>query len=160
MKKIICIGCALFFTGIVSAQTPKFTVEVSSDTILLGNYFELKFTIENGSNARFDPPDLSSFRLIGGPNTSTSMSIINGEVSQSASYTYYLEPPDLGIYTVPPAYVTIGESVLETPPIDLTVSPNPDGVIQRPHGPGKRFDQLFPVPEQKPARSKRPRKKI
>ncbi|MDX1407539.1 MAG: BatD family protein [Saprospiraceae bacterium] len=160
MKKIIYTVCALFFTFSAAAQTPKFSVQVSSDTILLGNYFELKFTLENAASTKFEPPDLSAFDLIGGPNTSTSMSIVNGEVSQSASYTYYLEPPDLGIYTIPPAYVTIGDNVLETPPIDIVASPNPDGIIQRPHGPGKRFDQLFPLPEQNTNKSRRPRKKI
>lgn len=161
MKKVIYTCCALFFTIVASAQAPKFSVEVSGDTILLGNYFELKFSIENASSNQFEPPSLGEFHLIGGPNTSTSMSIVNGEVSQSSSYTYYLEPKDIGSFTIPPAYVTVGEEqVLETPPIDIMVSPNPDGIIQRPHGPGKRFDQLFNQPPKAPSKPKRPRKKI
>ena len=160
MRKVIYTFCALFLTLVVSAQSPIFSVEVSNDTILLGNYFELKFTIENASAEKFEPPKLADFTLLGGPNTSTSMSIINGEVSQTASYAYYLEPVDLGRYTIPPAYVTVNDEVLETPPIDITVSPNPDGIIQRPHGPGKRFDQLFPATPKAVEKPKRPRKKM
>jgi hypothetical protein len=142
------------------AQHPSFSVEVSSDTILLGNYFELKYTVENAPGSSFEGPKLAPLILLGGPNTSTSMSIINGEVSQSASYTYYVEPPDLGNYVIPPAYVTLEDAVLETPPINIIVVPNPDGIVQRPHTPGKRFDQLFPTPQRDTSKPKRPRKKF
>lgn len=158
--KVTYTCLALLCALMAGAQSPKFSVEVSSDTLLLGNYFELKFTIENAGHQQFEPPDLSAFHLLSGPNTSTSMSIVNGKVSQSASFAYYLEPRDIGNYTIPPAYVTIGDSVLETPPIDIIVVPNPDGIIQRPHGPGKRFDQLFPDAPKPSAKPKRPRKKI
>ena len=140
------------------AQTPKFSVSVSSDTILLGNYFELKFTIENAPASGFKAPDLYAFKVIGGPNTSSSMSIINGEVSQSSSFSYYLEPPDIGVYTIKPAYLTSEDIALETYPIDIIVIPNPDGIIQKPHAPERRIDQ-FIMPknpaEKKPTRPRR-----
>jgi hypothetical protein len=149
----------LFSTGFCLAQPPKFTVSVSSDTVLIGNYFELKFTIENASVHGFEAPDLHEFDLIGGPNTSSSMSIVNGEVSQSASFTYYLQPKDIGVYTIKPAYLTTGETALETPPIEILVIPNPEGIIQRPHAPDKHIEP-FITPGKSEETPTRPRKKF
>lgn len=131
------------------AQSGSLTVEVSSDTILVGNYFELKYTIENADINTFEPPNLSEFDIVGGPNTSTSISIVNGEVSQRASYAYYLEPADIGAYTIPPAYIKNGDQVLETPPIEIIAVPNPQGIIQQPGQADRRFEEIFLVPEKR-----------
>lgn len=160
MRKIILTTCMLSIAYLASGQTPKLSVSVSTDTVLLGNHFELKFTIENASASGFEAPDLYEFNIISGPNTSSSISIINGEVSQSASYTYYLEPTEIGVYTIKPAYLTSGDVALETPPIDIIVVPNPEGIIQRPHSAAKRFDQIFAPQEPAEEKSTRPRKKF
>lgn len=146
----------------MQAQEQKFTVELSSDTILLGNYFELKYTIEN-MNGKFDPPNLGEFDVIGGPNTSTSMSMINGTVKKSTGFSYYIKPRDLGVFTIPPAFVTVGEEVYQTVPIEIIVVPNPDGIIQQPNRPSLRFEDIMPKqnpPAEKPEKSARPRKRF
>lgn len=160
--KVSILIFILFFTvaNMTHGQDAKFTVEVSTDTVLSGNYFELKFILEN-TDGKFEAPDLSVFDLVSGPNTSSSFSMINGEVTQSASYTYYLKPPDIGNYTIPPAFVQKGEMILETPPIDIMTVPNPDGIIQQPHGPSKSFREVFPKQKQeKESKPKRPSRKF
>lgn len=160
MSRILALLFTVVWVQVASAQSPTFSVAVSSDTILLGNYFELKFTIENSTSAGFEAPDLHEFNVIGGPNTSSGMSIINGDVNQTASYTYYLEPSDIGVYTIKPAYLTTGELSFETPPIDIIVVPNPEGIVKRPHTPEKRIEQ-FSIPEKKvEEQPSRPRKKF
>lgn len=136
---VIC----LFAQYTLDAQDPVFKVEVSSDSILVGNYFELVFTIEN-AEGKFDAPNLSEFDIIGGPNTSSSFSMINGRVTQSASYSYYLKPRDIGVFTIPPAFYETDETTLETIPIDIIAVPNPDGIIQQPHRPTQRYNEVFP----------------
>lgn len=160
MKAILT--AALLFVGFawMQGQDVKFSVEVSNDTLLVGNYFELKYTIENGPPNGFDPPKLNMHDVIGGPNTSTSMSIINGEMSQSASYAYYIKPDDIGVYTIPPAYLEDGDDILETPPIEIMVLPNPEGIVQRPHQAGKKFFPLNTPPEEEETKPARPRKKF
>ena len=151
----------LLFIGFVCAngQDVKFSVEVSNDTLLVGNYFELKYTMENVSSNGFEPPKLNLKDIVGGPNSSTSMSIVNGEMSQSSSYAYYIKPEDIGAYTIPPAYLKEGDRMLETPPIEIIVLPNPEGVVQHPHQAGKKYYPLnvSPQEEEKPTR---PRKKF
>jgi hypothetical protein len=160
VKKTLLTTSLMIMGLAVFAQTPKFTVSVSSDTVLLGNYFELKYTIENASASGFEAPDLYQFNIVSGPNTSSSFSIVNGEMSQSASYSYYLQPAEIGVYTIKPAYLTSQDVALEAPPIDIIVVPNPEGIIQRPHTAARRIESYGnpkPVEEEKPSR---PRKKF
>lgn len=142
MNRWLIIG---FFTLVAAgsfAQESGFRIEVSADTLLAGNYFELKYTVEDMA-ARFEAPDLSGFDIVGGPNTSSSFSMINGKVTQSSSYSYYLKPADIGVYTIPPAYVMTDSDTLATMPIDIIVVPNPEGIIQQPNRPSQRYEDFF-----------------
>ncbi len=158
--KHLLMTCGLLISLVyLSAQDVKFTVEISNDTLLVGNYFELKYTIENAPADKFEPPKLNNLHIVGGPNTSTRMSFVNGKMSQSTSYTYFVEPPDIGSYTIPPAFLNTDESSLEAPPIDIIVLPNPEGIVQPPHQVGKKYDQINAAPKED-EKPKRPRKKF
>ena len=132
MKNLATLFLCLAFSTPVFCQDAKFEVQVSSDSILLGNYFEIRFKIEN-VKGNFEPPPFEGFQILSGPNQSTSMQIINGDMTQSASYTYFLKPVEIGNYTIPPAYLIIDEETTkETDPIEIIVVPNPDGIVQKP----------------------------
>lgn len=136
MKKAIFLSIFIFtaITGVFAQEKPvKFTVTVSTDSILMDNYFEVKFVLENADGQNFEAPDFNEhFNVVSGPNFSTSMSITNGAVSQSMTITYYLEPKDIGSYYILPASVEANEKVLETAPLEVLVVPNPDGIKQTP----------------------------
>lgn len=126
---------AMAFLATAAAQDKpvKFTVQVNTDSILMGNFFEVKFTLENANGQNFEAPDFNDhFNVVSGPNFSTSMSMVNGDVTQSMTITYYLEPKDVGAYYILPASVTAGDKILETSPLEVLVVPNPDGVKQSP----------------------------
>ena len=109
----------------------NFRIEVSCDSVLFGHYISVMFTIEN-VQGEFELPDLPSFEIIGGPNQSTSMQIMNGITSQTIRYTYYLKPTDEGPLTIYPAYLTTNDgTVLETKPIHIRVWPNPENIPQK-----------------------------
>lgn len=149
MKKItlsILFCCAFFF--FINAQEAKITVSVSADSILMDNYFEVKFTLENIDANTFEPPTFRDFELVSGPNTSTSFSSMNGQTTQSTSYSYYLRPKDIGNYYIQAASVQYGDSYLETEPLEILVVPNPDGIVQKPksqqqQSPFGDFDSFF-----------------
>ncbi len=133
MRAIILIVSTLFIgINLLAQEGAAFKVEVSTDSVLLGNYIEVTFTLENASMEDFQVPTFEGFQIIGGPNQSSSFNMMNGEVTQKTSYSYYLEPKDIGTYFIPPATVSTGEQVLETIPLELLVVPNPDGIIQQP----------------------------
>ena len=132
MKKNIFILFILssVFSLVKAQENTKFTVEVSSDSVLLGNFLQVKFTLENARGEQFSAPTFEGFNLISGPNLASSYSMINGETTQSASYTFYLEPIDIGNYYIEPASVNVEGEILETSPIEVLVVPNPDGIKQ------------------------------
>lgn len=111
------------------AQDAKMIVEISSDTILMGNYIQLRYTIENEKGS-FEMPEFEGMMVISGPNTSSSMSMVNGVVSQKSSYTVYLKPVDIGIHSIGPAYIETEKGILESMPINVVVIDNPEGLQQ------------------------------
>ena len=143
MRQIIALSICFLMSGFIYAQEAKFTVTVSTDSVLLGNYIEVAFTLENAAMEEFQAPVFEGFSIISGPNQSSSFSMMNGKVTQSASYTYYLEPKDIGNYYIAPASVDTGESILETAPIEILVAPNPDGIIQNPQPQNDVFGDDF-----------------
>lgn len=132
MKKVLLF---LSFTALLSLyafaqQAPKFTVEVNTDSVLWGNRLKVTFKLENASGAQFEAPDFPDFHIVGGPNMSSSFSFVNGVSSQSVSYSYYLEPRDIGVFYIQPAAIKAGEQVLETLPVKIMVAPNPNNIRQ------------------------------
>lgn len=95
----------------------------------MGNRFEVTYTLENARGAEFQIPGIDQdFYIVGGPNTSTSMQIVNGSMSQQQSWSYYLVPKSEGIFYIPGASVKAGGDYLNTPPLEIWVNPNPDGL--------------------------------
>lgn len=157
-------------TMIVSGQ--EFTLTVSSDSVLVGNYIEVGFVLEN-LDGEFEAPDFENMKIVGGPNTSSSVQIINGDKSSKTTYSYYIEPLDVGMYTIPPGYVVTPEETYETLPTVINVFPNPEGIITKPASgtedfffqfgdisPFGRRDNKTPKPPTPPAKPKRKYKKI
>jgi hypothetical protein len=151
--KLILFLMGFLFVGMLSAQeNAKFSVSISTDSILLGNYFVVTFTLENAEGNEFAPPVFKEFNVISGPNTSSSFSMMNGEVNQSVSYSYYLEPKDIGSYFIEAASIQIEDKVLETDVVEVNVFPNPDGIKQDPQSPFQqrfefKMDDFFSFPE-------------
>lgn len=157
MKKLLYTIVFSFVINLAFAQQEaSFRIEVSSDSVLLGNYFEVKFILENGSGSQFEPPSFDGFSLVGGPNQSSSFSMVNGKISQSMAYSYYLEPQDIGNYYIEAAYVKVGGEILETAPKMILVVANPDEVYQPPKS--NYPDELSPSYEI-PSTPKKPKKK-
>jgi len=117
---------------IVSAQetkdAPSLTLEVSADTILFGNYMEIRYTALN-ADGKIKPPTFEDFEVVGGPTFSTSMSIINGVTTKRSSYTYLIQPKKVGLLHLEPAYLGTPEADLETRPYDIVCLPNPEGIV-------------------------------
>ena len=167
MKKLLFSIVVLTLSIACFAQKEtSFTVEVSTDSILMGNTFEVSFSVENGQGVDFQLPEFANFHVVGGPNQSSSYSMVNGDVTQSMSYSFYLEPKEIGNYYIEPAGIEIDGKYYETQPIEVIVVPNPDGIKQpqkREGGAdffrGMDFDfPSAPTPPEPPAKKKKKRK--
>lgn len=158
MKKRLLTTTLVFYSiCMMWAQEASFTAIVNMDSVLIGNYIEVTFKADNIANAKIEVPDFVGFHLINGPNIASSMQVINGDVTQSVSNTYWLEPKEVGQYFISPAQVRSGEELLETQPIEINVYHNPDGIVQK--APRKETDSSwFSWPDQN-ATPKLPKKK-
>jgi hypothetical protein len=158
MKRIVLMMLGFFLLAQLYSQEVKFKVEVSTDSILVGNYFEVRFTIENAAGD-FQAPEFEGFEILSGPNTSSSFSMINGQVSQKASYSYMIRPVREGTLYIDPAAFTSGETILETEPILIQVYPNPGGVEENKPFMQQGYDLFFEPKPKKKKRSKFEHKK-
>jgi len=133
MKKSLLI-CCLFLSGLFTVQAQndiRFTVSVSTDSVLMGNPFQVQFTVENTEVRDFEAPSFSpDFMVVSGPNQSTSITMVNGQTRQSTSYSYLLDPVGVGSFFIGPATVETDLGYLETNPMEILVVPNPDGIKQ------------------------------
>ncbi|MFT4667853.1 MAG: hypothetical protein ACI8YQ_004656 [Polaribacter sp.] len=151
------ILCSVF---ILFGQGAVFTAKVNMDSVLIGNYIEVTFKVENVANAKIEAPAFIGFKVVSGPSYSSSTQVINGDMTQSVSNSYWLEPMEVGQYFISPASVRDGEELLETVPVEINVYHNPDGVVQS--APQKQQDDFwFSWPDRKvePTPKKKAKKK-
>jgi len=144
---ILCIGG-------ISAQDEGFYLKLNSDTILAGNVLEVSF-IANNVAGQFEAPDLEGINVISGPNTSSSMSMVYGVVTQHASYSYGIYMEDIGEVIIPPAYLVTKEGTLETEPTSVIILPNPEGVFEQPPSQSGMLQFSFPNPNEQRKENKK-----
>lgn len=119
MKKVILI--IILLTRVVYLQS--FTASVDNTTVSEGEPFQVEFTFSGkdiNALSNFNPPNFGGLKPISGPNHSTSMQIINGNVSASRTYSYILVAPTVGKYTIGSATVEYKGEKLKTEPIQIT----------------------------------------
>jgi len=113
----------LFFllVSLATATGQSLVATVDKNHLALNETVDITYSFDgNGSN--FQPPSFSDFSVLSGPNTSQSMQIINGKVSQSTSYTYYLSPKKEGKFTIGPGSATVGGKRVESNSVTIEVT--------------------------------------
>ncbi len=128
MKKIITILAILAPLSIWGQKNAAFTVSLSSDTVGLNGALEVTYTLENVPNKQFTPPKFDGFD-VQGPSTSMMTHMVNGTVTQSASYTYYLSPRSIGSFVVPSVGLDTEGGVLKTEEKKIVVVAHYDAEI-------------------------------
>ncbi len=120
---IILIAIA---SGILTARlnAQQFGATVDRSTVGVNETFQVDFTF-NGPSVNgisdFKPPDFSGFRILSGPNQSTSMQFINGSSSASITYSYVLHPSSGGEFEIGQASVNYGGKTYTSSPVKVKV---------------------------------------
>jgi len=118
---VIVLMVAIFPLGIFCQS---FTASTSSTKVDEGEQFEVTFTYsgtEMNSIGNFQPPNFNSFLILSGPNQSSNMQIINGAVSGSRAFTYYLQPRSVGKFTIGSAAISVKGQTLKSDPLPIEV---------------------------------------
>ena len=93
----------LFFTFLffLSFAQVKFSAAANERTIGKNDYLQVQFTVENAANVEsIAPPSFKNFTVVSGPNHQSSMSNINGNIKQSLSVSFVLQPLTTGSFTI------------------------------------------------------------
>ena len=125
LKKYFFIALLSIYSVIVpSINAQQFNATVDRTTVGQYDRFQLYFTFDGGDVnglTNFRPPAISGFKILSGPNQSSSMQIINGKVSGSMTFSYILQPNGIGEFTIPSASVDQGGKTFHTQPIKIKV---------------------------------------
>lgn len=124
LRKIFSIIAVLtvFLPALTYAQ--KFSATVDKTTVGQYDQFQVYFTFDGGDInglSNFRPPAFGGFRILSGPNQSSSMQIINGKVSGSITYSYILQPTNIGSYSIGSASVEYGGKSYNTNTLNVKV---------------------------------------
>ena len=135
----ICILSLFLFSGFLFAADITLTATVDRNQIGLNDRFQ--YTIEVSGNKTNLPkpnfPSLKEFSILSGPNTSTNIQFINGAMSSSNSYSFYLMPQKEGTFKIEPATVELDGEIISSNEILVKVvkgsqAPTPkDNTIQK-----------------------------
>ena len=118
-------------TQVVFAQA-TFKTTVSKSKLGVNERLRIVFSIDKQGADNFSPPNFKNFNIVAGPSQSVNQSWINGKVSFSQSYTYFLMPKAIGTYTIPSASIQLDGETLKSNSVKVTVlkaveiPPNPN----------------------------------
>jgi len=121
----LVIGVFILFAlcSPLSTFAQSFSASVDKNVVQQGEQFTLTLSLEGSTNAgNLKFPDMPNFMVLSGPNQSTNMQWVNGQVSQSVSFSYILQPRDVGKFTIPSASINVGGKNLQTQPIAMEVT--------------------------------------
>ena len=106
---------------LVSAQSlaQQVTATVDRTKVGLNERFEVTYTI-NGKGD-FEYPSFTNFVKLSGPNQSSSVSYVNGSMSQRKSLGFVLRPKKLGTFTLPAITAKIGGKSVTSNAVKITV---------------------------------------
>ena len=123
MKYLLAVAALLSLTFPARAQKVDFEVGAPG-VVAVGEAFRIEFTV-NAKPDGFTPPAFGGFDVLAGPTTSegTSVSIVNGHVSKTVSftYTYVLQAQNEGLATISAASVQVEGKTYSTQPLTIEV---------------------------------------
>lgn len=113
---------AILFSSSVYSQ--KFSASADRTIVGVNEQFQVDFTFEGGDIndiSNFIPPSFSGLRILSGSNQSTSMTIINGKVSGSLTFSYILIAQNIGEFTIGSASLVYKGNKYSTQSIKIKV---------------------------------------
>ncbi len=142
MRKVVKTFYALFFflAGCLfsHAEEIKVTATTNRNPVGVNEQFIVSYNV-NTNVSGFQAPSFKDFNILSGPNQSTSMQFINGAMSQSITFTYYLQARAEGTFRIDPASVSVNNTSIKSNSLNITVVKG-QGKTQSNSGQGSNAD--------------------
>lgn len=122
-----------FLSACAQGET-RFYAEANPVEVAVGEPIKVSFILENGrNNGRLNPIDweAAGFMVLGS-SQSSNISILNGQRSASATFSYTITPMEEGNLSIPSVSIRNGDEELHTEPLAIQALPNPDGIKPQP----------------------------
>ncbi|MGC9471493.1 MAG: BatD family protein [Bacteroidales bacterium] len=106
------------------AQEVEFRASATPRVVETGERFRVSFSV-NAEGENFEAPSFEHFAILSGPNmsTSTSVQIINGQMTRTVSYSYnfVLQAVEEGTFTIGEARIEVDGETYETEEMTIEV---------------------------------------
>lgn len=124
--------------------------------VAVGDQFQVTWSV-NTNGSGFVPPALNEFDVLSGPNQSSSISIINGSMTESLGFSMILRAKKEGTITIKPAKVKVNGVEIESNSFTITVVKADPAAQQRQQRQRQQifdpFDPFGEFEEEPPAQS-------
>lgn len=114
-------GFMLFLAVSIFAQAPSFVAKVDARQVLQNSTINVEYQLKNAEGSNFQPPNFKPLKALGNPSTQKSMSIVNGKMTQSYTYSYRLLASEIGKFTIAPASIKVGGKTLKSNSVQVEV---------------------------------------
>ncbi|MEM6724434.1 MAG: BatD family protein [Bacteroidota bacterium] len=122
MKKYgILFSFLLSSFSVFAQQDIKFYAVAHVEKAAVSEPFQVTFVIEGTDFENFEMPELTDFEYAGPPSQSSNISIINGNMTKSFKYTYYLKADAEGEFELGSATIQVQEEEISSAPIMIKV---------------------------------------
>ncbi|MFC2085048.1 BatD family protein [Bacteroidota bacterium] len=126
MDKTIKYLAIIFFILVVNLtlSAQQFRSTVDKTTVRQNERFQIYFEFV-GSDVNdltnFRPPPFTGFKILSGPNQSTSMQIINGRQTISITFSYWLTALEIGDFSIGGASIELKGVEYKTEPLNIKI---------------------------------------
>ncbi|NJD22892.1 MAG: protein BatD [Melioribacter sp.] len=123
-KYFLTVLLFIFSIYVQTINAQQFNATVDRSTVGQYDRFQIYFSFEGGDVngiSNFRPPALTGFRILSGPNQSSNMQIINGKISGSITFSYIVQPSNIGEFTIESASIDYNGKTFHTQPLKLKV---------------------------------------
>ncbi|MDA3861291.1 MAG: BatD family protein [Melioribacteraceae bacterium] len=127
MKFKYGIFLLILFSFANSLFAQKFELTADKTTVKQNERFKVYLSFDGGDRSSlkgYRPPSFKNFSVLSGPNQSSSMSIINGSVSSTITYSYIIVAPNLGEFTINSASLQFNGEEYKTNSLKVKVVKN------------------------------------
>jgi len=120
VRTVLAFVFGLVLLPVAAVAAPSVRADLDAQRIGTDDLVQLTLTIANGDGEP-DQPSLTNLEIVAGPSVSTQLSVVNGAVSQSKSYSWTLRPDGTGTGRVDRIRVQTSSGNLYTNPLSVQI---------------------------------------